>query len=126
MLFRSRAKSAFGVKKREGIANALEMIEIEVPKEISLKFNKIFEPGMVGDKCHAMQLYFKEQLTYEKIIDDILNNHHHHYHRWTKAAALHSVIFYKGNEKRGWLQNAEKENDILLKETAGKILAEMN
>lgn len=121
-----KAKSAFGMKKREGIANALEVIEIEVPKEISLKFNKIFEPGTVGEKCNAMQVYFKEHLTYEKMVDDILNNKHHHYHRWTKAAALHSVIFYTGKEKAGWLEKAEKENDILLKETAQKVLAEMN
>ncbi len=121
-----KAKSAFSMKKREAIANALEVIEIEVPKEISLKFNKIFEPGAVGDKCNAMQPYFKEHLTYEKIIDTILNNRQHHYHRWTKAAALHSVIFYTGKEKRAWLQQAEKENDILLKETASKILAETN
>ena len=67
-----KARSAFSMKKREGIANALEIIEIEVPKEISLKFNKIFEPGTIGDKCNAMKVYFKEQLTYEKIIDDIL------------------------------------------------------
>lgn len=73
-----------------------------------------------------MQVYFKEHLTYEKMVDDILNNKHHHYHRWTKAAALHSVIFYTGKEKAGWLEKAEKENDILLKETAQKVLAEMN
>ncbi len=121
-----KAKSAFNMKKKESIANALEVIEIEVPKEISLKFNKLFEPGSVTEKCNAMQFDFKEHLTYEIIIDDILNNHHHHFHRWTKAAALHSVIFYKGTEKRKWLQVAAKENDILLNETAGKILAEMN
>ena len=55
-----------------------------------------------------------------------LISHHHHYHRWTKAAALYSVIFYQGAEKKKWLDKAEKENDILLKETAQKILAEIN
>ncbi len=121
-----KAKSAFSVKKREGIANALEVIEIEVPKEISLKFNKIFEPGTIGDKCNAMQFYFKEQLTYEKMIDDILHNHHHHYHRWTKAAALHSVGFYTGIEKKKWLEKAQTENDILLYQTAESMLNKMN
>lgn len=121
-----KAKSAFSMKKREGIANALEVIEIEVPKEISLKFNKIFEPGSIADKCNAMQAYFKEILTYEKIISDILSNHHHHYHRWTKAAALHSLSFYTGTEKRKWLEKAQAENDILLYQTAGGILSKMN
>ena len=121
-----KAKSAFSMKKREGIANALEVIEIEVPKEISLKFNKIFELGTVADKCNAMQLYFKEHLTYGKIMDDILNNHHHHYHRWTRAAALHSINFYTGAEKRGWLEKARAENDILLYQTADNMLSKLN
>jgi hypothetical protein len=121
-----KAKSAFNMKKREGVANALEVIEIEVPKEISLKFNKIFEPGTIADKCNAMQVYFKEHLTYEKIMDDILNNHHHHYHRWTRAAALLSINFYTGAEKRGWLEKAQTENDILLYQTAENMLSKLN
>jgi len=121
-----KAKSAFNVKKREGIANALEVIEIEVPKEISLKFNKLFEPGSVADKCNSMQLYFRENLNYEKIIEDILKSPHHHYHRWTKAAAIHSINYYRGAEKKRWLERAKNENDILLYETAGSILAKMN
>lgn len=121
-----RARNAFGMHKRENIANALEVIEIEVPKEISLKFNKLFEPGTIDDKCNTMSAYFKEKLTYEAIVDDILDNVDYIFHRWTKAAALHSVIFYRGQEKVKWLHWAEKENDILLKEAAQKILAEMN
>lgn len=121
-----KAKNAFGMKKRESIANALEIIEIEVPKEISLKFNKIFEPGTISDKCNAMLPYFKEKLNYETIIGDVLENRQHHYHRWTRAAALHSLIYNKSSEKTRWLRAAEQENDILLNETAQKILAEMN
>lgn len=121
-----KAKAAFHLMKKESVANALEIIEIEVPKELSLVFNKIFEPGDVADKCASLSAGFKEELNYEKIIDSVLHDAHHHFHRWTKAAALHSVIFYKGKYKHQWLAHAQKENDILLKETAGKILAEMN
>ena len=119
-----KAKNTFNLKKKESIANALEIIEIEVPKEISLNFIKIFEPGNVNDKCTALRGLFKEELTYEKIVETILNNKGHHYHRWTKAAALHSIIFYGGDKKQLWLEEAAKENDILLKETAQKILKE--
>ncbi len=119
-----KAKSTFNLKKSESIANALEIIEIEVPKEISLNFIKIFEPGNVKDKCMALKGLFKEELTYEKIVETILTSKGHHYHRWTKAAVLHSVIFYEGSKKQLWLETALKENDILLKETAQKILEE--
>ena len=68
---------------------------------------------------------FKEQLSYEVIVDDTLNDNHFSYHRWTKAAALYSTIFYKGPRKAAWLEKARQQNDILLNQTAGKILAEM-
>lgn len=121
-----RAKNAFLLNKKENIANALEIIEIEVPKDISLLFARVFEPGPIADKCHELKPYFKDDFHYERIIEHILNNQNHHYHRWTKAAALHTVISYNGNQKRMWMESVEKENDILLKETARKIIAEMN
>ena len=59
-----KAKSAFMLNKKESVANALEVIEIEVPKEISLKFTKIFEPSSVEDKCNSLNVYFKNTLHY--------------------------------------------------------------
>ncbi len=121
-----KAKSAFQLKNKESIANALEILEIEVHKDMSLKFIKVFEPGEINEKCASLVTYFKDKLAYEMVIDEILNDTYHHYHRWTKAAALHSVIFYKGSHKGNWLSNAAKENDLLLSETAQAILKEMN
>ena len=83
----------------ENIANALEVIEIEVPKDISLRFIHLFEPGNLEEKFTALQSNFKEELRYETIIDEILHNQKHYFHRWTRAAALHSLQFYRGKEK---------------------------
>jgi hypothetical protein len=121
-----KARNAFAMNKKESIANALEIIEIEVPKDISLPFNKLFESGSIEEKCNSMQLTFKEHPVYEKIIGEILNDHQYYYHRWTKAAALYSSSQFNGQEKRKWLEKAKKDSDILLYETAGKLLAEMN
>ncbi len=120
-----KAKNAFYIKRKESIANALEVIEIEVPKDISLPFIQLFEPGVTADKCRAMHALFKEPQSYEIVVDGVLNDTHHNYHRWTKAAALYSTIFYKGPRKAAWLEKARQQNDILLNQTAGKILAEM-
>lgn len=120
-----KAKNAFAIKRKENIANALEVIEIEVPKDIAQGFIRLFEPGLVADKCRVLQATYKEHPTYETIVDEVLDNLHHTYHRWTKAAALYSTIFYKGNRKAAWLQKAQQASDILLNETAGKIMAEM-
>lgn len=121
-----KARNAFSMNKRESIANALEVIEIEVPKELSLPFNKLFDSGSIEEKCNSLQLSFKEHLNFAGIINDVLNSQKHYYHRWTKAAALYSLGSYEGSEKRRWLEKAKSENDILLYETAGKLLAEMN
>ncbi len=121
-----KAKNAFLIKKKESIANALEIIEIEVPKEISLKFIVIFESAGVEDRCNTLSPYFKEQVSYESTIEEILSNKHHHYHRWTRAAAIYSLIFYKGGNKKVWLHKVQNETDKLIHETASKILAELN
>ncbi len=121
-----RAKSAFLLNKKENIANALEVIEMEVPKDISVVFAKVYEPGSVNDKCAALRDHFKEELNYEKVMEDILYDGHYSFHRWTKAAATYSLIFYKGTSKKRWLEKVEKENDILLNETARKIIAQSN
>jgi hypothetical protein len=120
-----KAKIGFQLKKKESMANALEIIEIEVPKDISLKFNRLFEPGTIEDKCNSLRGDFKETVSYEQIIQAVLSDTEHHFHRWTKAAALHSLIFYKGEKKKEWLQKAVRDTDFLINETAGKILAEM-
>lgn len=121
-----KARNAFQVRKKESIANALELVEISVPKEISLQFIIAFEPATVADRCRALKPYFKETLSYEDIIDDILNDRAHHFHRWTKAAALYSLKVYKGDKKHTWLQQWQGASDVLLNETANKILAKMN
>lgn len=121
-----KAKHAFQMKGRDSIANALEIIEIEVPKDISLRFNVAFEASKVEEKCTQLRQYFKEILTYETMVDDILQDRKHHFHRWTKAATLHSLMKYTGGRKNKWLQDAAAESDILLNETATRMLAQMN
>lgn len=121
-----KARNAFQMTNKESIANALEIIEIAVPKEISLRFIVAFEAGKVEDKCNQLRQYFKETLTYESMMDDVLNDRQHHFHRWTKAAALYSLRNYTGGKKAGWLQHAAAQTDILLNETATRMLAEMN
>lgn len=120
-----RARSAFTAQSKEAIANALEVIEIEVPREFSLKFNRLFEPGAIDEKCKLLAAEFKEKLTYESIITEILETSKYPFHRWTKATALHSVIFYKGDKKSTWLKNATVSPDTLIYETATRIKAEI-
>ncbi len=122
----AKAKNAFLINKRENIANALEIIEIEVPMELSLLFIRIFEPAKTMDKCMQLTAHFNEQLTYQSILDDILNEKTYSYHRWTKATALYSLLNYTGEGKESWLERASRESDILLKEIGQKGMATLN
>jgi len=119
----TKARNGFAINKKENIANALEIIEIEIPMDISLWFIRIFEPGKTMDKCMQLTAHFNETLTYPSIIDDVLNEKNYNYHRWTKATALYSLLNYKGEGRTAWMQQAQKENDILLKEIGQKGLA---
>ena len=119
-----KAKAGFMQGRKESIANALEIIEIEVPKDISLRFNRLFEPGNIDEKCNALKLYFRVDYQYTMVVEEVLHDKHHHYHRWTKAAALHSLRSYKGEERQRWLEKGAKEHDILLSETARKVMVE--
>lgn len=121
-----KSRNAFNQEKKESIANALEIVEIEVPKEISLRFIVAFEPADVSERCHALRQYFKESLSYEKIIDEVLNDKAYHYHRWTKATALYSLVNYSGAQKGNWLKTWQSSHDVLLNETANRTLAKMN
>lgn len=119
-----KAKTAFQQGRKDGIATALEVIEIKVPKDISLRFNHLFETGTIEEKCNSLRAYFKEELNYTQIVDEIIHDRGYHFHRWTKAAALHSLIFYESENKISWLEFAAEQHDILIRETARKILAE--
>jgi hypothetical protein len=122
----AKAKNAFVINKKENIANALEIIEIEVPMEISLLFIRIFEPAKTNDKCMQLTAHFNESLAYPDIMDDILNEKTYSYHRWTKATALYSLLNHKYDGKSEWLLRASRENDILLREIGLKGMAELN
>ncbi len=119
-----RAKSAFQMKRSDSIANALEVIEIEVPKEISLLFIRLFEPGDVAEKCRALERNNKHTITFEKMMDELFSSNDYHFHRWTKATALHALIFYKGANRKRWLDFAAAESDVMLQESVQKILHE--
>ncbi|MBK7147712.1 MAG: HEAT repeat domain-containing protein [Bacteroidetes bacterium] len=116
-----RAKSAFQMKRSDSIANALEVIEIEVPKEISLLFIRLFESGDVAEKCRVLERNHKLGMTFEKVMDEIFAGQAYHFHRWTKATALHALIFYKGADRKKWLDVAATETDVMLQETVQKI-----
>lgn len=119
-----KAKNAFAIARKENVANALEIIEIELPKEIGLHFIKLYEPGDFADKVTTLSTYQTEALSYETIIDDVLHHTHHHYHRWTRAAAVYSTIFQQSPKKKYWLQVGAADNDLLISESATKILTE--
>lgn len=120
----NRARIGFQIGKKESIANALELIEVSVPKDIASTFIKIYESSEAQERVLQVKPANAIDWTYETILDEIMNDSKWHYHRWTKAAALHSLIFYKGFKKSQWLHSALESSDLLLNQTARKIKQE--
>lgn len=118
-----KARNGFLQNKKESVANALEILEISLPKEISARFVAIYEQGNVSDRVKTLGSHFSFTYTLEEILNDVINDKSYIFHRWTKAAALYSLKHADVKNKHQWLDTAAMSDDILIKETAEKILA---
>lgn len=86
-------RAAFWSGKREAIANALEIIEMTVRKDIAGCFNAIFEPAEVEEKVYALQKFYPVRFfrNVEVVLRSILAEEEgYHYDNWTAACSLYT------------------------------------
>lgn len=114
----TKAKIAFQSGRKESIANAIEIIEIEVPKEFSVPFISLFENMNDMQKNETLQDEFMYQKKFADTICAILNNHFFHYHRWTKTAAIYSCKSITDKQVLTLINHEKNNTDNLIRETA--------
>jgi hypothetical protein len=87
-----KIKQGLDMKKNESIANAMELIEITVKKELASKFNTLFESTEIEHRCYTLKEFLenKEMLTDVEILTRILEEHPILYSSWTKAYSLYT------------------------------------
>ncbi len=87
-----RAKTGFDLNTKDSVANALELIQVAVPKEFATLFLLIFEKTNIDDKIGGLQKILKEpMLTESSIIKNIMFDVDYNYNHWTKSCVLYSL-----------------------------------
>ena len=86
-----KARNGFYTHHRESLANAMEIIELTVRKEIARYFNTLFENTSIEHRCEALHFLYTET-EYRKtdqVLGRILSEKPILYHDWTKACSMY-------------------------------------
>src|SRR5258706_7727366 len=115
-----QARTGLNMKNREQIANAMEIIEMTVRKDLAHSFNSIYEPESIDHRCLALQKLFKEKNFSEirQVLARILSEQPIHYHHWTKATSMYAAKKMAQPLDNKLLNKFVNSEIQLLKETA--------
>ena len=116
----NQAKNGLNAKHKDSVANALEIIELTVKKDIGRNFNILFETIDVEQRCIALRSLFTEKQFsgLEQILGRILSEKPIHYYNWTKAFSMYiSKKYVHPLDTDLYKKYIESENR-LLRETA--------
>jgi hypothetical protein len=106
--------------KKETIANAMEIIEVSVKKELSKYFTALYDDSGIEERCNALRSVYqsKEFRGIEDILQRILSEQPIEYQDWTKACSIYvSKKYAVGIDKQYYVKFLKAENP-LLQETA--------
>ncbi len=116
----NQAKFGLNGKRKESIANAMEIIELTVKKDIGRNFNILFDVTTIEQRCLALRSLFTEKqfAEVESILARVLSEKPITFQSWTKACSLYfSKKFLHHLDGRLYEKYIHSENS-LLRETA--------
>ncbi len=112
------AKNGLQIQKKESVANALEIIDLTLPKEISSKFILLYEQTPLQEKWVSLKAFIKEvPIDVDMLTAQVLESKNFHYNNWTKAVVLYDMSknFVKANQSM--LSVLKDNDDKLIQET---------
>ena len=116
----NQVKYGLNTSHKESIANAMEIIELTVKKDIGRQFNTMFETTSIEHRCAALRALFTEKQfsEVEHILGRILSERPILYYNWTKAFSLYISRKYLHPLDTGLYKKYLQSDNELLKETA--------
>jgi len=116
----NQVKYGLNTSHKESIANAMEIIELTVKKDIGRQFNTMFETAGIEQRCIALRALFTEKQfsRVEHILGRILSEKPIQYYNWTKAFSLYIAKKYLHPLDSGLYKKYIHSDNELLKETA--------
>ncbi|HKC37623.1 MAG TPA: hypothetical protein VKB95_16215, partial [Chitinophagaceae bacterium] len=115
-----KIKQGLDMKKKESVANAMELIEMTVKKELALPFNKLYEPADIEYRSNSLKSFLpasKVSQTQE-ILSKILEEKPILYNPWTKACSMYISKKTSAAVTPGLIEKFIHSENLLLKETA--------
>lgn len=87
----NQAKYGLDTSHRETIANAMEIIELTVKKDIGRQFNAMFETTSIEQRCVSLSSLFttSEFNRVQPVLERILSERPVNYYNWTKACTMY-------------------------------------
>ncbi|MFC0775976.1 hypothetical protein [Terrimonas alba] len=116
----NQAKQGLNTHQRDSIANAMEIIELTVRKDIGRNFNTLFETIDIEQRCNALRSLFTEKqfAKVEHILERILSEKPIQYYNWTKACSMYISKKYVHQVNAELYKKFTLSENRLLKETA--------
>lgn len=94
-----KIKTGFNLNTKESIANALELVQMEVHKDFAGLFALVFENSPLNDKCLQLEhSYHFQPVSEVALAKNIIYDVNYHFTCWTK-----SCVFYSINRKKNFL-----------------------
>jgi len=115
-----KIKQGLDMKKKESVANAMELIDMIVKKELAIPFNKLYEPADIEYRSNSLKSFLppgKVSQTQE-ILSKILEEKPISYNVWTTACSMYISKKTSAAITPGLIEKFIRSENLLLKETA--------
>lgn len=115
-----KIKQSLDLKKKENVANAMELLEMTVKKDLAMPFTFLFEPGDIEQRLNSLKNYLPvEKMQRAGIIfSKILSEKPIFYNVWTKASTMYISKKTKTEIDPNLIKKFTHSENLLLKETA--------
>jgi HEAT repeat protein/ATP/ADP translocase len=115
-----KIKQGLDMKKKESVANSMELIDMIVKKELAIPFNKLYEPTDIEYRSNSLKSYLPPDKVSQaqEILSKILEEKPISYNVWTKACSMYISKKTSVAVTPGLIKKFIHSENMLLKETA--------
>ncbi|UII30537.1 hypothetical protein LVD17_19790 [Fulvivirga ulvae] len=107
----------------DGIAFAIELLDLFLAPELKPKLFPLIDDIPIHDKVNQLQIHFpRESYNLIQVLNFILNKNYNQINRWTKACAIHCLVYLPEFRISKGLIAQVFNRDKLLHEVAGWVM----
>jgi len=116
----NKIKIAIEINKKETNANAIELVDMTVKKELANPLNAAFEHVDLENRCELLKNLFPKDTYHgiDSILSELLADKKFSFNNWTKASALYTTKKYGPQIGDQFVNKYIDAENILVKETA--------